>query len=103
MLVGLKLSGADPGSEIPFHIQGYAFTENGANAHLLFSVNDQTMLADFPENSDGSFLKTLNYKVGAASELRITIFLVADRDSTSNSAATLTVSTIDTDVAKHQR
>ncbi len=99
----LPLSGADPGLEIPFSLQGFVLTETGANGHLLFSVNDQTMVVDFPENSDDSFLKQFSYKVGNASELRITVFLLGDRDSTSNDGVNLSVTSIDTDVLKQQR
>jgi hypothetical protein len=94
----LPLSGAAPGLEIPFNLQGFVFTETGANGHLLFSVNDQTMVVDFPENSNDSFLKQFSYKVGNPSELRITVFLLADRDSTSNGGVNLSVASIDTDV-----
>jgi hypothetical protein len=97
----LPLSGAESGDVIPFFVGGFAFTEAGANGHLLFSVNEQTLLVDFPENSNDSFLRQLNYTVGTASELRITIFILADRDSKSDAAANLTVSSIDTDINKH--
>jgi hypothetical protein len=99
----LPLSGADPGLGIPFSLQGFVLTETGANGHLLFSVNDQTMVVDFPENSDDSFLKQFSYKAGNASELRISVFLLADRDSTSNEGVNLSVTAIDTDVLKQQR
>lgn len=99
----LALSGADPGVEIPFFVSGFAATQAGANGHLLFSVNDQSMVVDFPENSNSDFVKQLNYQVGPASELRITVFLLADRDSTSDAAVALNVLSIDTDVNKRQR
>jgi hypothetical protein len=99
----LPLSGADPGAEIPFFVSGFVGTQKGANGHLLFSVNDQTMVVDFPENANNDFVKQLNYKVGSASELRITVFLLADRDSTSDAGVTLNVLSIDTDVNKQQR
>ena len=98
----LKLSGAEPNSEIPFAIQGAAGVDQGANGHLLFSVNDQTMVVDFTESSANSFLKQFNYNVGAASELRITVFLWIDRDSTSDAGGTVSVTSIDTDVNKAQ-
>jgi hypothetical protein len=98
----LPLLGADPGRVIPFFVQGFALIQQGANGHLLFSVNEQTMVVDFPENSNDSFVKEFDYTVGTASELRITVFLLADRDSTSDAAVNLTVSTIDTDTNKHQ-
>lgn len=99
----LKLSGSDPGSEIPLSISGIAESGGGANGHLLFSVNDQTMFVDFSESSGGSFVKTLNYKVCEATELRVTVFLWADRDSTSDAGANLTVDTIDSELNKAQR
>ncbi|HEY4806699.1 MAG TPA: hypothetical protein VIH81_02960 [Roseiarcus sp.] len=97
----LPLSGAKSGSVIPFFVGGFAFTEAGANGHLLFSVNEQTLVVDFPENSNDSFLRQLNYTVGTAAELRITVFILADRDSKSDAAVNLTVSSIDTDINKH--
>jgi len=99
----LPLSGADPGLEIPFFVSGFVLTQKGANGHLVFSVNDQTTVADFPANSDKDFIQQLKYKVGSASEVRITVFLLADRDSTSDSAVHLNVNAIDTDILKHQR
>ena len=76
----LPLSGADPGMEIPFFVSGFVLSQEGANGHLLFSVNDQSMVVDFPKNSDNDFVQQFNYKVGSASELRISVFLLADRD-----------------------
>jgi len=96
----LPLSGVDYGVEIPFFVQGFVFSEKGANAHLVFSINDQTTVVDFPENSDTSFLQQLNYSVGSASEIRLTLILFADRDSKSQAQANLTVDTIDTDAAQ---
>ena len=95
----LPLSGADTGMEIPFFVSGFV----GANGHLLFSVNDQSMVVDFPKNSNNDFVQQFNYKVGSASELRISVFLLADRDSKSGAAVNLNVLAIDTDTAKHQR
>ena len=43
----LPLSGADPGMEIPFFVSGFVLSQEGANGHLLFSVNDQSMVVDF--------------------------------------------------------
>ena len=60
------------------------------------------MVVDFPKNSDNDFVQQFNYKVGSASELRISVFLLADRDSKSRAAVNLNVLPIDTDTAKHQ-
>ena len=98
----LQLSGANPGMEFPFFVSGFVSSQEGANGHLLFSVNDQSIVVDFPPNSDNDYVQQLNYKVGNASELRISIFLLADRDSKSTAAVSLDVLAIDTDIAKHQ-
>jgi hypothetical protein len=96
----LPLSGADPGVEFPFFVSGFISSQEGANGHLLFSVNDQSMVVDFPPNSGNDYVQQLNYKVGNASELRISIFLLADRDSKSSAAVSLNVLAIDTDMTK---
>jgi hypothetical protein len=70
----LPLSGADPGLEIPFFVSGYIFSPEGANGHLLFSVNDQSMVVDFPKNSDNDYVQQLNYKVGSASSFGLAFF-----------------------------
>jgi hypothetical protein len=95
----IPLSGVDPGKEIPFAVSGFAFSEKEANAHLVFSVNNQTSVMDFPANSNSSFIQQLKYKPEDAAEARITVFLLADRDSTSDSAVHVTVNAIDTDMA----
>jgi hypothetical protein len=98
----LPLTAADPGQEIPFFVQGFVLSEKGANGHLVFTVNDQSIVADFPGNSDNAFLQQMKYRVGDATEARITVYLAADRDSTSGSAINLNVTAIDTDIVKHQ-
>jgi hypothetical protein len=50
----LPLSGADTGMEIPFFVSGFV----GANGHLLFSVNDQSMVVDFPPKLGQRFRPT---------------------------------------------
>jgi hypothetical protein len=98
----LPLSGATPGSEIPFFVSGFVASENGGNGHLVFSINDQSTVADFPGGSEQSFIQKLNFKVGSAPEIRLTTFLLADRDSKSDATVKMNVSTIDTDILKHE-
>jgi len=99
----LPLSGAVPDTEIPFFVSGFAFSEKGANGHLVFSINDQTTVVDFPGNSDQDFVQQLKFKVGSASEVRLTVFLWADRESKSDATVKLNVLAIDTDLAKHRK
>jgi hypothetical protein len=98
----VPLSGVDSGTQIPFAVSGFAGVEKGANAHLIFIVNDQMMTATFQENPRGDYVKQFSFKSDSASELRITLVLVANRDSTSNAGATLNVLSIDTDLNKRQ-
>src|SRR5574337_832609 len=98
----LPLSGVDAGTDIPFAVSGFAGVEAGASAHLIFVVNETATSADFPEHSDGGYVKQFDYKAGAAAELRISVLLVASRDSTTHAAAMVTVSTTDTDLKKPQ-
>jgi len=99
----IPLSGADAGQEIPFFVSGFAASEKGANAHLLFSVNDQSIVAYLPGNSKEGFVHQLKYKATDAAEAKITVFLLANRDSRSDAAVHLNVSAIDTDIVKHTR
>ena len=75
--------------------------EKGANAHLVFTVNDQSTVAYLPGKSKEGFVHQLNYKATDATEARITVFLLANRDSKSDAAVHVNVSAIDTDIAKH--
>lgn len=95
----IPLTDADPYKEIPFAVQGFVASQEGANAHLAFSVNNQTTVMDFPANSDSSFTQQLKYKPDDAKEARVTVLLWADRDSTSDAAVHVNVNTIDTDMA----
>ncbi len=104
----IPLKGTEPGQEIPFFVQGTAELEKGANAHLVFTVNDQSTMAYLPAGSkDGAafkdgFVHQMIYKATDAAEARVTVFLLVNRDSKSGAGAYLNVSTIDTDIVKHK-
>ena len=66
----------------------------------MFSVNDQTTVVDFPVNSESSFVQQLKYKAGNAADARITVFLLADRDSRSGSSVQVNVASIDADLGR---
>jgi len=97
----IPLSDAKPGEEIPFFVSGFAAAEKGANAQLMFSVNDQSSMAYLPAQSEESFVHQFKYKATGEAEAKITVFLLANRDSKSNAAVHLNVSAIDTDITKH--
>ena len=97
----IPLTAAKPGQEIPFFVSGFAVAEKGANAQLVFSVNDQSSMAYLPTKSDEGFVHQLQYKATDAAEAKITVFLLANRDSKSDAAVHLNVTAIDTDITKH--
>ena len=70
----IPLAHAEPGQEIPFFVSGFAVAEKGANAHLVFSVNDQSSIAYLPADSNEGFVHQLKYKATDATEARITCF-----------------------------
>ncbi len=83
-----------------FFVSGYVVTTEGSQGTLLFIVNGQNTLTKFAAKSDKSFVQRLDFKAKSASEIRMTVFLLAERDAQyPNAAAYLNVSTIDTDAA----
>jgi hypothetical protein len=78
----LPLESDDNGTvEIDFHVQGSVLTTEGATATVVLSVNGQTTVADFPANSDQSYLESLKFTAPSASECRLSVFLLVGRDS----------------------
>jgi hypothetical protein len=98
----IPLKDAKPEQEIPFFVSGFAVAEKGANAHLVFSVNGQSSIACLPTESKEDFVHQLKYKATDATEARVTVFLLANRDSKSDAAVHLNVTAIDTDITKHK-
>ena len=96
----IPLSDISPDQEIPFTVQGHSLCQKEAAAHLVFSVNDQTMAVGFAANSDSSFVQQLKFKTGNAAEARITVFLLASRDSKSDSGVQVNVASIDAEIAR---
>jgi hypothetical protein len=94
--LALPLHGDEPRVEIEFNLDCLAITTGGATASLVCSVNGQTAVADFPENTDQSFIHTLRFAAGTPSEARLCVFLLLGRDSKNAAAeADLSVSAIE--------
>jgi hypothetical protein len=95
----LPLEGYDESAEIEFAVSAFVLTTEGATATLLFSVNGQTTVADFPENSEQSFTPSLKITGPSPSECRLCVFLLVGRDSKDpNPAASLNVLAIDANI-----
>ena len=98
----LPLEGYDEGVEIAFAASGFVLTLEGATATLVFSVNGQTTVADFPANSEQSFVQPLKFTAPSPSECRISVFLLVGRDSeNSNAEAFLRVLSVDAEIPRH--
>ena len=91
----LPLEGGGKGVEIAFYVQGYVFKPAGATATMMFSVNGQTTVADFPGTSDDGFLHELKFAADKPSECRLCVFLLVGQDKDSDAEPFLSVDTID--------
>lgn len=83
----VPLEGNDKMAEIEFIVNAFILTLEGATATLLTSINGQTTVTDFPANTDQSFEQVLKFTAQSPSECRLSVFLLAGRDSTNNDAA----------------
>ena len=72
--------------QIDFHVQGFVATTEGATATMVLSVNGQSTLADFPANSEQSYLQSLKFSASSPKECRLSVFLLVGRDSTNPDA-----------------
>jgi hypothetical protein len=79
--LAFPLKDGSTGVEIRFAVEGHVFTEEGVTGTLVFSVNGQSIVADFPANLDKDYVQELKSKAPTASECRISVLLLAGRDS----------------------
>ena len=101
----LQLEGEDERAEVEFIVtDAFVGTTGGATATVVLSVNGQTAVADFPEDSDQGFDHRLTFKAPSASECRVCVFLVVGRDSNNpNAEATLSAPVIDAEILPRPR
>jgi hypothetical protein len=87
-----------------FVVTAVAIVGEGAEAALVLAVNDKTTVMRFPPGIDKEVLVQLKYRAKTASDIRLTLFLLAERDQAHpKTGATVHVSAIDTDLALAQR
>jgi hypothetical protein len=95
----LPLKGDEKSVEIEFTLDCLALTLEGGTASLVCSVNGQTTVADFSENTDQSFVQKLKFTAETPSEARLCVFLLVGRDSSNtNAEADLSVTSIDAEI-----
>ena len=87
------------GSQIdtPIVVSGFAVTTEGGQATMLFSVNGQNTLVNFPKNTDRSFMETLKFSAASVPEIRLTVVLLAECNAPQGTAI-IHVSAIDSDL-----
>lgn len=85
-------------AEIEFATTGFALTTQGGTATIVLSVNGHSVLADFGEDADDSFVKTVTVPAAPIDECRLFVLLLAGRDPTGDGAAHLNVNTIDAEI-----
>ncbi len=87
-------------AEIEFIVtNALVVTTEGATATMVLSVNGQTLVADFPANSDQSVEQRLKFTAPSPSECRLCIFLLVGRDSKDpNAEAFLSAPVIDAEI-----
>lgn len=79
---------------------GFALTGADSTATLVFVVNGQHKIVRFGPNTDRSFVEKIDYRGARNSEIRMSLFLLAERNSSHpNGLSFLRVITIDTDTA----
>ena len=79
-------------------------TTEGATATIVFSVNGQTTVADFPANSEQGFDQVLKFTAPSPSECRLCVFLLVRRDSkNSNAEAFLSAPVINAEILPRTR
>jgi len=95
----LPLEGDEERVEIEFVVQGYIFTNEGATATVVCSVNGQTTVIDVPGQMQDSFIQKLTFAAEKPSECRLCVFLLLGRDSkNANAEALLNVTSIDAEI-----
>ena len=77
--VVIPAKGAKP-VKAKFIIDATAVLSTGSTASLLIDINGQNTILKVPAKQDGPFVHTFNYNAASASEIRLTIFLLLERD-----------------------
>lgn len=74
---------------IAFSTSGYAFANEGADAYVLLSVNDQTDIQRFAAGTDQEFVQQVIVKGVPTSQCHLAVVVVAQRDPANSDAAAL--------------
>lgn len=77
------------GVKTSFVANGFGVTEPGTNTMLILTVNDQLSVTHFASKKDEAFTVAFAYRPKAVTDIRLTVVLIAERDSTHPAASAL--------------
>jgi hypothetical protein len=79
------------GVKTAFAANGFGVVEPGAHTMLLLAVNDQHRVVHFDDAEKGEqgFTVAVEYRAKVVTDIRLTLLLVAERDSTHKGASAL--------------
>jgi hypothetical protein len=70
-----------------FAVSAFVRVDEGASATMIIAANDTSTVKRFPSGTNQSVEVVHRYRAGAASDIRLTIFLLAERDQAHPDAA----------------
>jgi len=96
----LPLEGDEPKTTIAFRVSAGVLTKAAATATLVFDVNGQTAVSNFPADTDDrTHVQSLKVTADMPFECRMSVWLVVGRDAKKTaSSAFLNVMTIDAEI-----
>jgi hypothetical protein len=65
-----------------FVLNGFGSTDPGTNTKLVLTVNDQHSVTHFGPREDQAFTVLMPFRAEAATDIRITVVVIAERDAT---------------------
>jgi hypothetical protein len=75
--------------EVSLNVNGFGVTEAGTNTVLVLTANDQHIVTHFAAEKDEGFAAALPFRAKAVTEIRLTVVLIAERDSLHPDASAL--------------
>ncbi|HYT88312.1 MAG TPA: hypothetical protein VEL76_06300 [Gemmataceae bacterium] len=99
--VVIPAEGLDDGVEISFRASGFAFVTEGAAGLAMIIVNGDAGIEHLRPGTDNEFMQELTVDGSGASECRLSVVLIAERDSGKPDAiARLNILSIDGEISR---
>ena len=99
--LALPVEGFDPGVQVAVRIDGFGFATDGAAGSAVVVVNGTAGVAPIAPGADGDFVHEVIAGGTGTAECRISVILVAERDSGNPDAvARVNVQTLDAEISR---